>query len=249
MHSTPFDDLSPVYEALIDWPKRLAHEEPFYRRLFEELAAQRVLDVACGTGRHAQMFHSWGLEVEGADLSPAMIAAAYARCGEPAGLRWVVRGFDQPVQSETPFDVALCVGNSLALAGDGETVGRTITQMLAAVRAGGAVVVQVLNAWALPEGPCVWQKSLRHRLAAGDGLILKGVHRAGTRAFVDLVVQSVENGQRLFAESVPFLALEATDLEQAARRAGAGRVEIAGGYHGQPYQRQTSTDLVLTAFK
>lgn len=246
---TPFDDLSPIYEALIDWPKRLAHEEPFYRRLFEEVGARRVLDVACGTGRHAQMFHSWGLEVEGADLSPAMIAAAYGRCGEPAGLRWVVRGFDQPVQAQTPFDAAICVGNSLALAGDGATVGRTMAQMLAAVREGGAVVVQVLNAWALPDGPCVWQKSFRHRMPQGEGLILKGVHRCGGRAFVDLVVQSVESGQRLFAESVPFMALEASDLEQAAREAGAGRVEIAGGYHGQPYQRESSTDLVLTAFK
>ena len=33
-----FDDFADVYDAMIDWPKRLAHEEPFYRRLFERLA-------------------------------------------------------------------------------------------------------------------------------------------------------------------------------------------------------------------
>ena len=55
-----FDDLTDIYEAMIDWPKRLANEGPFYRRWFERVGVQSVVDVACGTGRHAAMFHSWG---------------------------------------------------------------------------------------------------------------------------------------------------------------------------------------------
>ena len=34
MSAASFDDWTDVYEAMIDWPKRLAHEEPFYRGLF-----------------------------------------------------------------------------------------------------------------------------------------------------------------------------------------------------------------------
>ena len=117
-----------------------------------------MIDVACGTGHHAAMFHSWGLRVEGADLSPAMIDRAKAKFGQPQGLRWTVRAFDQPIEPAEPFDVAVCVGNSLALAPDMATVERAIRQMLAAVREGGAIVVQVLNLWRLPDGPCVWQK-------------------------------------------------------------------------------------------
>ena len=33
--------------------------------------------------------------------------------------------------------------------------------MFAAVRAGGLVVLHVLNLWRLPDGPCVWQKCRR----------------------------------------------------------------------------------------
>ena len=152
---------------MIDWPKRLAHEEPFYRRLFQRLGARSVLDVACGTGRHAAMFHGWGLRVEGADLSPAMIDRARTRFGQPDGLRWAVRAFDQPTPKTEPFDVAVCVGNSLALAPDMATVERAIRQMLAAVRSGGAIVIHVLNLWHLPDGPCVWQKCLRAALSGG----------------------------------------------------------------------------------
>ena len=41
-----FDDLSDVYDAMIQWPKRLAHEEPFYRKLFEENGVRRCSGLA-----------------------------------------------------------------------------------------------------------------------------------------------------------------------------------------------------------
>jgi len=244
-----FNDLTDIYEAMIDWPKRLAHEEPFYRRLFECVGVRSVVDVACGTGRHAAMFHSWQLRVEGSDISPAMIERARGHFGEPPGLRWVVRAFDAPIKPVEPFDAAICVGNSLALAPDKATAGRTIGQMLAAVRPGGAIVVHVLNLWHLPDGPCVWQKSKRTTLPQGEMLILKGVHRCGPRGFVELIVTEPSGGKPLCTESVPFLGLEAADLEEMARRAGAAQVVFFGGYQDERYQPQKSVDLVMVAEK
>ena len=78
-----------------------------------------------------------------------------------------MRAFDEPITPTEPFDVAVCVGNSLALAPDMATVDRAIRQMLAAVRSGGAIVIHVLNLWHLPDGPCVWQKCLRAMLPGG----------------------------------------------------------------------------------
>lgn len=249
MSSSLFNDLTDVYEAMIDWPKRLAHEEPFYRRLFAQSGVRSVLDAACGTGRHAAMLHGWGLRVEGADISPGMIQRAQAIFGQPDGLRWTVRGFDQPVQPAEPFDAALCVGNSLALAPDRVTVRRAVAQMLAAVRPGGPVVLHVLNLWRLPDGPCVWQKCLRTQLAQGDVLIVKGVHRCGPQGYVELVVAAAADGAILKTDSVPFLGLEAADLAEMARGAGASTVECFGGYHDQPYDRHQGVDLVVLARK
>ena len=249
MPDQPFRDLADVYEAMIDWPKRLAHEEPFYRRVFERAGTQSVVDVACGTGRHAAMFHLWGLRVEGADLSAAMIERARASFGEPDGLRWVVRGFDAPIETEEPFDAAICVGNSLALAPDVATVERAVGRILAAVRPGGVVVLHVLNLWRLPEGPCAWQKCLRTTLPQGDVLIVKGVHRAGSRGHVELVVAEVAGGAMLKSESAVFLGLEASDLARMAHQAGAAQVRLLGGYGDQPYDRHQSVDLIVVAEK
>jgi glycine/sarcosine N-methyltransferase len=268
-----FDNFADVYEAMIDWPKRLAHEGPFYRRLFERAGVRRVIDVACGTGHHAAMFHSWGLQVEGADLSPAMIDRARGSFGQSQNLQWTVRGFDQPITTAEPFDAAVCVGNSLALAPDVATVERAIHQMLAAVRDRGAIVVQVLNLWRLDDGPCLWQKCQRTTLVdlpqkaepvfadagrhaverlpkpPGDLLILKGVHRCGNRGYVELIVTDLSGTTTMQNESTPFLGLEATDLERMARLAGAKTVALFGGYQDQPYDRSKSVDLLMVAEK
>jgi SAM-dependent methyltransferase len=247
-----FDDLSDAYEAMIDWPKRLAHEAPFYRGLFERLGAKSVLDAACGTGHHAAMFHDWGLRVEGADLSPRMIERCRAQCGESERLHWTVRGFDQPgACGDTGlFDVAICVGNSLALAPDLEVAGKAVRELLAAVRPGGAVVVHVLNLWRLSDGPCVWQKCRRATLPQphGDSLIVKGVHRCGGRGYVDMLVTRLgAQSPALCSECVPFLGFEAHMLETMAHRGGARAVEFFGGYQQEHYLRLESQDLIMLA--
>jgi SAM-dependent methyltransferase len=249
MTTSLFDDLSDCYEAMIDWPKRLGHEAPFYRRLFESVAATCILDAACGTGHHAALFHSWHLRVQGADISSSMLARAERNFGEPAGLQWVRRGYTEPVGSAGPFDVVLCVGNSLALAPDLPTARAAVQQLVQAVRPGGVVALHVLNLWRLADGPCHWQKCVRTELDGVDVLIVKGIHRHGSTGYVDLVVSSLADPHTWRSDCVPFLGLEAATLEQWAREAGAGTIEVFGSYHREPYHREQSTDLIVVATK
>lgn len=241
-----FDEhgLSEVYEAMIDWPRRLANEGPFFRRVFERIGARRVTDVACGTGHHAALFHSWGLDVEAADLSAAMISRARSAFGESDQLRWMVRGFDQPVAHPGRFDAAICIGNSLALV-EPSTAEAALANMLRAVRPGGAVIVQVLNLWKLPDGPCLWQKHLRAALSGGESLVIKGVHRCSDRGYVEVIV--VDAAGSLRSHAAPFRGLRAEELLAAAARHGADHAACYGDYHDQPYDLNTSTDLILLA--
>ncbi|MDZ7616397.1 MAG: class I SAM-dependent methyltransferase [Patescibacteria group bacterium] len=240
--------LADVYDALVDWPKRLARETPFYRHVFEEVGAGSAVDVACGSGRHAAMFRDWGLRVEAADVSPEMVALARQRFGESPNLRWVVRGFAEPIVSG-PFDAAVCVGNSLALAPDAETAAEVLRQMLDSVRPGGAAVVHVLNLRALPEGPCRWQVIKRATVDGRELLLVKGVHRCGRGGFVDLVVVPVVGEGAPHTESVPLLEIDPDWLRQAAGNAGAASVSLYGDYHRAPFDISRSPDMIMLARK
>lgn len=245
-----FDELAEVYEAMIHWPKRLANEGPFFRQLFEQYGVRRVADVACGTGQHAAMFHSWGLEVQGSDLSPEMIARARAALGEPPGLRWVVQGFDQPAGPADSFDGVICVGNSLALAPNVAAADAALACMFAAARPGGLIIVHVLNLWKLPDGPCVWQKALNVDLAEGRTLVLKGVHRCGEKGYVELVLmRQGEDAPSWQSHSAPFLGMAREHLEATARAHHAAEVSFFGNHQRQPYDAGRSTDLIMAAVK
>ena len=73
----------------------IATEEPVVRPLLDALKVGRVLDAACGTGRHSQYLAELGHEVVGVDSSPDMLERA--RVKVPAG------DFREAELDELPF--------------------------------------------------------------------------------------------------------------------------------------------------
>jgi len=55
-------------------------EEPLVRALLEDIHGKRVLDVGCGTGRHAEWLARAGARVVGVDPNEAMTAIARRKC-------------------------------------------------------------------------------------------------------------------------------------------------------------------------
>lgn len=247
MSAAHFDDLTDVYSAMINWPRRLAADEVLLRSLFDEVAVRRVADVACGTGHHAAMFHGWGLQVEAADISPKMIESARRQFGSPEGLTWSVRSFEEPLPAETPFDAIVCLGNSLALAGDQAVVQRAVQSMVDALRPGGLLVLHVLNAWRLADGPILWQKCLRLSLPQGETLITKGVQRVGDRACGHLIAAPLAAPDQYRYEWFPFLPLDEQELSDFVRSGGATDIRTFGSQKRAPYDRESSVDLILVA--
>jgi SAM-dependent methyltransferase len=250
MNPTSFDDLTDVYDSMIDWPRRLSNEGPFFRAVFDQFKVKRVAEVACGTGRHAAMFHSWGLTVDASDISPRMIQRAKELFGEPTGLRWAVSSFEHSLLPPCSVDAAICIGNSLALAADMRSVEAGLRNLFDAVRVGGLVVLHVLNLWKLMPGPCIWQKVITRPSVPGASMILKGVHRCGETGYVELVVvTSGADDASIRSDSVPFLGLAVDQLHAAALKCGATNIAFFGNHQHQPYTAAHSPDLIMVANK
>lgn len=245
---TPFDVDPQVYDQLVNWEKRLPRDEAFLRPRIEAVGAARVLDVACGTGRHAQRFSTWGLDVVGADVGPAMIDFCREQWGETDTLRWQVARMEALPPAERTFDTLLCLGNSMALLADHAAVAQTLAGFAAQLRPGGLLVTHVLNFHRLPDGPIVWQKARQVESGGRTWSLAKGVHRSGDQAFVDVATWPADaTDDTSGCRSTPLLLLTASQIESALGAAGFNHVQHFGSQAGEPFDADASPDLITVA--
>jgi 2-polyprenyl-3-methyl-5-hydroxy-6-metoxy-1,4-benzoquinol methylase len=135
-----FDTLAIAYDNSIDWDARLGRELPFLVNCLANVEGSRILDLACGSGRHAIALATRGADVVGIDSSKTMIETAQKLAA------------DEEVQIE--FEVAdmlnlrqivIDVGNSLALVPTLNDLKQVVEDVVSVLRPGGTFVSQTLN--------------------------------------------------------------------------------------------------------
>lgn len=133
-----FDRSAELYDALYAF-KDYGEAAEALRDLIGRRApsARTLLDVACGTGLHAQHLKRW-FAVEGLDINPTLLRAARERCPDVTFHEADMTGFDLGRR----FDVVTCLFSSIAYV-------RTVAGLEAAVRSmaghldpGGLLIVE-----------------------------------------------------------------------------------------------------------
>ena len=128
--------------------KPYPEEARFVDSLLREVGvtAGRLLDLACGTGRHAAEFVSLGWDVTGLDYSEVLLERA--RLNAPAA-RFVLqdmRELDLPGES---FDAITCLFDAIGYALGDEAIVATLMAAGRHLRHKGALVIEFLHAPAL----------------------------------------------------------------------------------------------------
>lgn len=220
----------PEYLALYD--RELAQRTPNEIDQLEVLLKLgpplRILDLACGQGRHAIELARRGYEVTGLDLSPYLLEVARERA-EASGLtvRWVLGDMRQPLDGER-FDLILSLFTSLGYfvdAGDDSAVASAAAAMLSR---GGRFFVEVVNGERIAEDfqPREW-------FTVGDAAVMerRSLHRESRRMAVE---RTVERGGR-FEVNVHVIRLYGPrDLEALLREAGFAHIQLYGDWDGSP---------------
>lgn len=113
-------------------------------------AGGRLLDLACGTGRHAVALARAGFEVAGVDRSEDMLARARARAAA-AGVALDLRRADmsRPALAAATFDAATCLFDSLGYTVTNDALRRTLAAVYSALRPGGVAIFEVWHAAAM----------------------------------------------------------------------------------------------------
>lgn len=99
-----YDRWAAVYDR--DANPLLAIEEPVVRSAIGNVADQTVLDLGCGTGRHALWLSAAGASVTAVDFSAGMLAEARRKLGAE-DIRFVVHDLHEPLPFGAEFDLVV----------------------------------------------------------------------------------------------------------------------------------------------
>ncbi|MEU1039384.1 class I SAM-dependent methyltransferase [Streptomyces sp. NPDC005551] len=136
-----------------------------YLRIAQEVGAQRVLDIGCGTGVFALLLAHRGLEVVGVDPASASIDVARGKPGSER-VRWI-RG-DATDLPRLQVDLATMTANVAQEITDTQSWHNTLRGAHAALRPGGHLVFETRD----PAGRAweEWTRENSHRVTGIPGV-------------------------------------------------------------------------------
>jgi SAM-dependent methyltransferase len=211
--------------------------------LVDRLAPQphaAILDLGCGSGRHARRLAAHGFEVTGIDLSAASLARARRRRGAP--VRFVQQDMRQPFGTRA-FDCVVSLFTSFGYFADPADHHAVVGNIARALRPGGRVVLDYLNV------ARVEARLVREEIAERAGIVYR-VSRWSDAAAIHkrIVVDDPAAPAPLsFVERVAKLAPR--DFARLFTRAGLVVEALFGDYALGAFDVNVSPRLILVARK
>lgn len=194
----------------------------------------RVLDLACGAGRHAAELERAGARVVGLDLSAAMLHRAHSRTRAPL-VRADMRKL--PFRAAS-FDLAVNLFTSFGYFRDDGEHGLVIRQVAEALLPGGRFILDYLNAHQV-------RRTLRRdteEIAESPTSVRVRRRFSEEGRFVVKEIELRDEG-RIFQERVRLFTME--DLTALLEQSGFRVVERFGDYDGRPFVSDSPRAILL----
>jgi 8-oxo-dGTP pyrophosphatase MutT (NUDIX family)/2-polyprenyl-3-methyl-5-hydroxy-6-metoxy-1,4-benzoquinol methylase len=154
--------------------------------LLGELGGRRVLDLGCGTARHAaHLVRAHGASVDAVDSSPAQVERALARYASLPGLRLIEADAVEHLGMAEPYDVVYSVNGVPYI-----DPRRLLPALATALRPGGTLCFTVLHTNSRGDGPSTVVRSRPEMLRlAGGGEVTVRMWVLSPELWTDLLAE------------------------------------------------------------
>jgi SAM-dependent methyltransferase len=193
----------------------------------------KVLDLACGKGRHAIYLNQLGFDVVGADLSENSIAEANKNANET--LHFVVHDKREPFEEK--FDAIFNLFTSFGYFENEEDNLKTLIAIKESLSEYGFAVIDFMNVHK------VLANLIPNEIKEIDGIVFT-INRFEQNGFIIKEIDFEDKGQKFhFEEKVRAYTLE--DFQSMMDKSGIFLLDTFGDYKLKKYHKNTSERLIM----
>lgn len=240
-----YDWLAGDYDSMTGFQKRFVRERPFFKLLVENNGIRAAVDAGSGTGFHSLVLAELGVEVTAIDLSERMVEALRLHAQARGVSIRATRGSftDLPRLVESRQDAVFCLGNSLPHILTARGLDEAFHAFREVLAPGALLLVQLLNYRRILAG----RETVLH-VHESDGVRYTRSYAYGADTiYFTISRERLDGSAPPWAESVELRPWTDTDLLARLTAAGFTAVRMHGGITLEPYDAESSRDLVLLA--
>ena len=199
---------------------------------------QKLIDIACGKGRHANYFNKLGFDVIGIDLSEKNIHMA--KNNETKKLKFQIYDM-RNVFKENYFDIATNLFTSFGYFDAKKDDEKAMISMAKNLKKNGLLIIDFMNV----------EKTISNLIPSEikkiDNVLFKINRHITSKHIVKYINVLDNNKQKQYKEKVKILKL--VDFYNLTKKAGCRIINIFGNYNLDPFNAKKSNRLILICKK
>jgi ubiquinone/menaquinone biosynthesis C-methylase UbiE len=240
-----YDNISGFYDEMISFDNSLLYRSGLMKN-FIHSGMKTAADLGCGTGLDSVSLALAGLDVTAFDISQGMIEEAKKNSsGRGLNINFINSGIDKiPKEFYDKFDLAVSLGNTLANLNP-KTLKKALVKTRKILLKNGMLVIHLLNYEMIKKT----NKRIVKISNGNDNTIIRFYDIFKNKFNFNILKFRNSNSSEYEFNSSAIYPYNKKSINEILKQAGFRNIKFYGSLKLDKFEKDSSGDLVITAFK